>query len=349
MIRYYYAGAARIAMRTGTAATQYILSDHLGSTSVTTSSEGVYQSETLYKPCPFRVLREGETRWTSGTLPTKYTYTGQYSYVADFGLMYYNARYYDPLTSRFSQADTLIPNPGDPQSWDRFAYTMNNPVRYTDPSGHDICDEDGNCYDDNRLIKKVQGLTLAYDYNSDFTIGAPVDDGSTIGPGQFPEHSTAAQKLHELFYFSDFMGEAIDAVAFLGDIGKPIYRKVKGVASWGGPVGEGFIGFGLQFSQDLNDPLVPTDTIFGRAIVIGFEDVVTDAVSSFLATKAGEGAAGLGAAACSGGGPAGIGACGITAGVVGYLGVSILSTSIIDDKIWYPFNQKYFPDLFPSD
>ena len=65
MIRYYYAGAARIAMRTGTDDPhQYILSDHLGSTSVTTSSLGVYQSEMLYKPW-------GETRWTSGTLLRK--------------------------------------------------------------------------------------------------------------------------------------------------------------------------------------------------------------------------------------------------------------------------------------
>ena len=141
MIRYYYAGAARIAMRTGTAAPQYILSDHLGSTSVTASSTGVYQSEVLYKPCPFRVLREGETRWTSGTLPTKYTYTGQYSNVADFGLMYYNARWYDSSLSRFAQADTLIPNPGDPQRWDRYAYVRNSPTGRIDPTGH--MDDDG--------------------------------------------------------------------------------------------------------------------------------------------------------------------------------------------------------------
>ncbi|HNR46175.1 MAG TPA: RHS repeat-associated core domain-containing protein [Anaerolineaceae bacterium] len=136
MIRYYYAGAARIAMRTGTGAPQYILSDHLGSTSVTTSSEGVYQSEVMYKPW-------GETRWTSGTLPTKYTYTGQYSNVADFGLMYYNARWYDSTTSRFSQADTIIPNPGDPQSWDRYAYVRNNPTGRIDPTGHMDDDGDG--------------------------------------------------------------------------------------------------------------------------------------------------------------------------------------------------------------
>ncbi len=130
MIRYYYAGAARIAMRSGTDDPhQYILSDHLGSTSVTTSSEGVYQSGMLYKPW-------GETRWTSGTLPTKYTYTSQYSNVTDFGLMYYNARYYDPLTSRFSQADSIVPQPGDPQSWDRYAYVNNSPINNADPTGH---------------------------------------------------------------------------------------------------------------------------------------------------------------------------------------------------------------------
>jgi len=34
------------------------------------------------------------------------------------------------------QADTLIPSPGNPQSWDRFAYVYNNPLSYVDPSGH---------------------------------------------------------------------------------------------------------------------------------------------------------------------------------------------------------------------
>ena len=36
----------------------------------------------------------------------------------------------------FIQADTIIPNPANPQSLNRYAYTLNNPLRYTDPSGH---------------------------------------------------------------------------------------------------------------------------------------------------------------------------------------------------------------------
>ncbi len=48
-----------------------------------------------------------------------------------------NARYYDPAIGRFTQPDTIVPNPADPQSLNRYAYVNNNPVRYTDPSGHD--------------------------------------------------------------------------------------------------------------------------------------------------------------------------------------------------------------------
>ena len=32
------------------------------------------------------------------------------------GLYLYNARYYDPALGRFIQPDTIVPNPGDPQS-----------------------------------------------------------------------------------------------------------------------------------------------------------------------------------------------------------------------------------------
>jgi hypothetical protein len=51
-----------------------------------------------------------------------------------------------------ANADTLIPDPGDPVSYDRYAYTRNNPVRYTDPSGHLVCSDpnvaEGDCSDE---------------------------------------------------------------------------------------------------------------------------------------------------------------------------------------------------------
>jgi hypothetical protein len=51
-------------------------------------------------------------------------------------LLYYGARYYDSALGRFIQADTIVPQAGNPQSLNRYAYVLNNPVRYTDPSGH---------------------------------------------------------------------------------------------------------------------------------------------------------------------------------------------------------------------
>ena len=48
------------------------------------------------------------------------------------------ARYYDPTIARFISPDTIVPGVGDPQAWNRYAYVLGNPLRYTDPSGHCI-------------------------------------------------------------------------------------------------------------------------------------------------------------------------------------------------------------------
>ena len=64
-------------------------------------------------------------------------YTGQRQ--ETFGLYDYRARYYHPALGRFISADPLVPEPGNPQALNRYAYVRNNPLKYTDPSGHAIC------------------------------------------------------------------------------------------------------------------------------------------------------------------------------------------------------------------
>jgi RHS repeat-associated protein len=148
--KYYPGGAMRKYVIPQNMTVNYLLGDQLGSTSLVTDAGGSLLVETRYKPW-------GEVRWTTqnATLPTRYTFTGQYSYVSDdatdlgaagFGLMFYNARWYDSTTGRFAQADTVVS--GGVQGLDRYAYVGNNPVRYTDPSGHKECesfDENGKC------------------------------------------------------------------------------------------------------------------------------------------------------------------------------------------------------------
>jgi RHS repeat-associated protein len=65
----------------------------------------------------------------------KYGFTGQENDI-DTGLMYYGARYYSPEYRIFIQPDTLLPDVYNPQALNRYSYALNNPVKYTDPSGH---------------------------------------------------------------------------------------------------------------------------------------------------------------------------------------------------------------------
>lgn len=66
-------------------------------------------------------------------MPTDKLYTGH----QQEGILYYmQARFYDPMLTRFLSPDSIVPDPGDPQAFNRYAYVLNNPMRYTDPTGH---------------------------------------------------------------------------------------------------------------------------------------------------------------------------------------------------------------------
>ena len=126
--KYYFAGATRLAVRTG-GTLSYLLGDHLGSSSVTTNASGVKTASALYKAF-------GETRYSSGALGTDYKFTGQREQ-AELGLYFYGARWFDPSLGRFTSPDTIVPTGTQgTQAWDRYAYVNNNPVRYNDPTGH---------------------------------------------------------------------------------------------------------------------------------------------------------------------------------------------------------------------
>ncbi len=139
---YYAAGNQLIAMRslTVTGSTlAYLHTDHLGSVSLATDVNGVTIPGTRQMYYPY-----GESRVKGTSLATDIGFTGQRS--DSTGLMYYRARYYAVAVGRFISADTIVPQPNDPQSWNRYSYGLNNPVKYTDPTGHKACDDaDGGC------------------------------------------------------------------------------------------------------------------------------------------------------------------------------------------------------------
>lgn len=108
----------------------WLLSDHLGSTTVTVNASGNLVSSLRYTAV-------GETRSANGTNATDYRYTGQRS-EAEIGLYYYVARFHDPTLGRFIQADTIVPGSYNPLGLDRYSYVHNNPVNFNDPTGHDV-------------------------------------------------------------------------------------------------------------------------------------------------------------------------------------------------------------------
>jgi RHS repeat-associated protein len=135
---YYYFGSQRVAMRVvaspNTAGTLYWLrGDSLGSASLTTNITGTVVSEMRY-------YSFGQARWVTGTMPTDRLFAGMRSETASAvgSLIDMNAREYSPLLGRFLSADSIVPQPGDPQSLNRYAYTRNSPLEYIDPSGHDV-------------------------------------------------------------------------------------------------------------------------------------------------------------------------------------------------------------------
>jgi RHS repeat-associated protein len=111
---------------------RYFVTDHLGSTTKMINANGSkYPNEINFE---IKYYSWGSDQPDIPDLGTSFKYTGQRQ--AEAGLYFFNARWYDPELGRFIQADTIIPEPGNPLAWDRYAYGYNNPVKNTDPTGH---------------------------------------------------------------------------------------------------------------------------------------------------------------------------------------------------------------------
>lgn len=123
---YYKVNDEVVAKKNPDGTLNYYHNDHLGSNSVLTNQSGVVVEKTTYEPY-------GEVK--SGGTKSKFGYTGQEK-DQETGLNYYDSRYYDPHLQRFVQPDTMLPDVYDPQQLNRYSYAVNNPLKYTDPSGH---------------------------------------------------------------------------------------------------------------------------------------------------------------------------------------------------------------------
>jgi RHS repeat-associated protein len=120
---------------TGTAGAKYWFTDHLGSTRMRLKADGTEVSRADYEPFGAEIVRTGEGYGGSGENPRKFTGKER---DAETGLDYFGARYMSaPRRAGSRRPDPLLNSgrPWLPQSWNRYAYTLNNPLRFTDPTG----------------------------------------------------------------------------------------------------------------------------------------------------------------------------------------------------------------------
>jgi RHS repeat-associated protein len=105
--------------------------DHLGSLTVTTDDAGAVRERMRYDP-----WGKPQTNLASKTRSGDRGFTG-HEHLAG-GLIHMNGRIYDPVLGRFLSADIVVQFPDAITSYNRYAYVMNNPMAYTDPSGYFI-------------------------------------------------------------------------------------------------------------------------------------------------------------------------------------------------------------------
>jgi RHS repeat-associated protein len=114
---------------------------------------------TYYKPY-------GEEAWNlNNSRLTTVGYTGQ-RLDTDSGLMFYGARFYDPILSHFISADSIASSKGDLKTRNRYSYALNNPQKYTDPTGH--CADDKDVEDAracNRAVEHLRKFGFTVDPN----------------------------------------------------------------------------------------------------------------------------------------------------------------------------------------
>jgi len=113
----------------------YILKDNLGSWTTITDSVGTVEQEMSFDAWGNR--RDPDSWRGSDQLPAPLFdrgFTG-HEHLYAFGLINMNGRCYDPQMSSFLSVDAYVQSPDNSQNFNRYAYCLNNPLKYIDPTG----------------------------------------------------------------------------------------------------------------------------------------------------------------------------------------------------------------------
>ena len=113
----------------------FTFKDNLGSIVAIVDYNGNEVFKAAYDAWGNRTLYRNDINFHRG-------YTG-HEMLPEFSLINMNGRLYDPLLGRFLSTDNFVQEPTNSQNFNRYTYCLNNPLKYTDPSGEWAFLDDG--------------------------------------------------------------------------------------------------------------------------------------------------------------------------------------------------------------
>jgi len=142
---YVYAGGTLVGAETEQAwgGKRHFHLDHLGTVRMVTNDQhmrysrndflpfGTEQTSSVQESTNFGYWRSDPMKFTSH----EREFYGDLNVDNTDYLDYMHARYYNPNMGRFLSVDPVLGTPGNPQSWNRYAYVRNRPLTLTDPKG----------------------------------------------------------------------------------------------------------------------------------------------------------------------------------------------------------------------
>ena len=135
--------ATHIRRPNGIHATHWALTDHQGSVDVVLDENQQAVGRTSFDAFGGRRSASWDGPPQPGAIVggvrefTSRGYTG-HEQLDGLDIIHMNGRVYDPLIGRFLSPDPIVAQPFSSQGWNRFSYVINNPLRYTDPSGFQL-------------------------------------------------------------------------------------------------------------------------------------------------------------------------------------------------------------------
>lgn len=126
---FYYLDGNTIAIReNGTVRNYHAFTDNLGSILCVMDENGTKVFDASYDAW-------GKQTVTLNSIGLHRGYTG-HEMLSEFDIFNMNGRLYDPVLGRFFSPDNYVQMPDNSQSFNRYSYCLNNPLKYTDPSGN---------------------------------------------------------------------------------------------------------------------------------------------------------------------------------------------------------------------